>query len=111
LPSFRLWFEGAAGQGFGMLLEPGIELRLDGEANDSVGKSMSGGSIAIADHSQPRGKNVLIGNCALYGATGGYLSVAGVAGDRFGVRNSGAQAVVEGMGLHGCEYMTSGRVV
>jgi glutamate synthase domain-containing protein 3 len=109
----KLNFTGSAGQGFGMLLEDGLELLLEGEANDSVCKSMNGGIVAIRPSPQaPEDEDiVLIGNCALYGATGGSLYVRGAAGGRFGVRNSGAEAVVEGVGLHGCEYMTSGLVV
>ena len=109
----RLSFEGSAGQGFGCFLVQGLEVELIGEANDSVAKSMSGGSLAIVP---ARGAafvaedNVLIGNGALYGATGGALYLRGRAGDRFAVRNSGAEAVVEGAGLHACEYMTGGRV-
>jgi glutamate synthase domain-containing protein 2/glutamate synthase domain-containing protein 3/glutamate synthase domain-containing protein 1 len=114
-PSIKvdLQFRGSAGQGFGMLLEEGISTTLIGEANDSVGKSMTGGRIVIKSDTERSGGRspVLVGNCALYGATGGVLFVSGVAGDRFGVRNSGATAVVEGLGLHGCEYMTSGIVV
>ncbi|MFO7561906.1 MAG: glutamate synthase large subunit [Enhygromyxa sp.] len=111
--SVRLEFEGSAGQGFACFLVRGVELRLSGEANDSVAKGMSGGSVTIVP---ARGAgfcpedNVLIGNAALYGATGGALYLRGRAGDRFAVRNSGAEAVIEGAGLHACEYMTGGRV-
>jgi glutamate synthase domain-containing protein 2/glutamate synthase domain-containing protein 1/glutamate synthase domain-containing protein 3 len=107
-------FTGSAGQGFGVFLHRGIRLILNGEANDSVGKTMSGGTIVIKPSIEARfkaEKNVIIGNCALYGATGGTLFVNGLAGDRFGVRNSGAITVVEGTGLHACEYMTGGKVV
>ncbi len=110
----QLEFVGSAGQGFGAFLVKGIDVRLRGEANDSVAKSMSGGRVVIvppaAARFEPR-DNAIIGNGALYGATGGQLFVYGRAGDRFGVRNSGAEAVVEGAGLHACEYMTGGTVV
>jgi glutamate synthase domain-containing protein 2/glutamate synthase domain-containing protein 3 len=104
-----LEFTGAAGQSFGAFLVDGVRFRLNGEANDYVGKGLSGGSIAITAGSQAslRG-DVLAGNTVLYGATSGELFVAGVAGERFAVRNSGALAVVEGVGDHGCEYMTGG---
>ncbi len=105
-------FRGAAGQSFGAFLIPGVSFRLKGEANDYVGKSLSGGTIAITagpDASQ-RG-DVLAGNTVLYGATSGELYIAGRAGERFAVRNSGALAVVEGVGQHGCEYMTAGVVL
>ena len=105
-------FTGTAGQSFGAFLIPGVKFRLLGEANDYVGKGLSGGSIAITagDEASLRG-DVLVGNTVLYGATSGELYVAGRAGERFGVRNSGALAVVEGVGQHGCEYMTAGVVV
>jgi glutamate synthase domain-containing protein 3 len=112
--ALRVRFDGSAGQGFGAFLERGIDVKLYGEANDSVGKSMSGGRIVIqpSDESVFRAEeNAILGNCALYGATGGVLYVNGLAGDRFAVRNSGATAVVEGTGLHACEYMTNGTVV
>ncbi len=105
-------FRGTAGQSFGAFLISGLSFRLTGEANDYVGKSLSGGTIAITagpDASQ-RG-DVLAGNTILYGATGGELYIAGRAGERFAVRNSGALAVVEGVGQHGCEYMTAGIVI
>jgi len=109
-----LKFQGSAGQGFGVFLTQGLQLRLEGEGNDSVCKGMSGGKAVIvppAKASYDPEKSVIIGNCALYGATGGTLFVRGIAGDRFAVRNSGAVAVVEGVGLHGCEYMTGGTVI
>jgi glutamate synthase domain-containing protein 2/glutamate synthase domain-containing protein 1/glutamate synthase domain-containing protein 3 len=110
----NLSFSGSAGQGFGVFLCEGINVRLFGEANDSVCKSMSGGRVVItpapAAGFAPE-TNAIIGNCALYGATGGRLYVHGRAGDRFAVRNSGALTVVEGAGLHACEYMTNGTVV
>jgi glutamate synthase domain-containing protein 3 len=105
-------FAGTAGQSFGAFLIPGISLQLLGEANDYVGKGMSGGSIAISagDEACLRG-DVLAGNTVLYGATGGELYIAGRVGERFAVRNSGALAVVEGAGQHACEYMTAGVAV
>ena len=107
----RLRFTGSAGQSFGAFLAPGVQLSLQGEANDYVGKGMHGGQIAVfptqaALFGVPR--NTIVGNTVLYGATGGSLFVAGRAGERFAVRNSGAQAVVEGAGDHCCEYMTGG---
>jgi glutamate synthase domain-containing protein 2/glutamate synthase domain-containing protein 1/glutamate synthase domain-containing protein 3 len=107
----RARFEGAAGQSFGAFLTGGVELQLTGEANDYVGKAMSGGRIVISPPETDAGDPCLIGNTALYGATGGTLFCAGAAGERFAVRNSGAVAVVEGVGDHGCEYMTRGTVV
>jgi glutamate synthase (NADPH/NADH) large chain len=108
-----LKLRGAAGQSFGVWNAGGLNLELEGEANDYVGKGMAGGRIVIRP---PRGSRfrtqdtVIIGNTCLYGATGGTLYAAGTAGERFGVRNSGALAVVEGVGDHGCEYMTGGVV-
>ena len=107
----RATFEGEAGQSFGAFLADGIELTLVGEANDYVGKGMAGGKIVIRPPANDAGDPVLAGNTVLYGATGGQLYVAGRAGERFAVRNSGAVAVVEGVGEHGCEYMTAGAVV
>ena len=107
----RAHFEGSAGQSFGAFLTAGIQLHLVGEANDYVGKAMSGGRIVIEPPSDDAGDPCLVGNTALYGATGGKLFCAGSAGERFGVRNSGAVAVIEGLGDHGCEYMTAGTVV
>jgi glutamate synthase domain-containing protein 2/glutamate synthase domain-containing protein 3 len=110
----QLRLSGVAGQSLGAFLVDGVELRLRGLANDYVGKGMSGGLITIR---MPRGirergrSHTVIGNVALYGATAGTLLVAGRAGERFGVRNSGASAVVEGVGDHGCEYMTRGTVI
>ena len=107
-------FVGAAGQSFGAFCVPGMRLILSGEANDYVGKSMTGGQIIIApppDASFAAHQNTILGNTALYGATGGQFFAAGRAGERFAVRNSGALAVVEGVGAHGCEYMTEGLVV
>ena len=110
--SFTL--RGSAGQSFGAWLAPGIELTLVGDANDYVGKGLSGGVLAVRP---PDGsgfvaeENVIIGNTVLYGATAGKAFFRGQAGERFAVRNSGVSAVVEGVGDHGCEYMTGGRVV
>jgi glutamate synthase (ferredoxin) len=105
-------FRGVAGQSFGAFLISGLRFRLRGEANDYVGKSLSGGTIAIsAAAAASRRGDVLAGNTVLYGATNGELFVAGCAGERFAVRNSGALAVVEGVGDHGCEYMTAGVVI
>ena len=107
-------FTGSAGQSFGAFLANGVTLELEGEANDYVGKGLSGGHLIVYP---PRNstflpeENILIGNVALYGATGGEAYFNGVAGERFAVRNSGATAVVEGLGDHGCEYMTRGTVV
>lgn len=105
---------GSAGQSFGAFLVPGITLRLIGEANDYVAKGMSGGRIAIIQSPEARfrsDRNIICGNVALYGATAGEVFINGMAGERFAVRNSGATAVVEGIGDHGCEYMTGGTVV
>jgi glutamate synthase domain-containing protein 2/glutamate synthase domain-containing protein 1/glutamate synthase domain-containing protein 3 len=107
----RLRFTGAAGQSFGAFATRGVELVLDGEANDYVGKGLGGGRIVIRPPADDAGDPVLLGNTALYGATGGELFAAGRAGERFAVRNSGAVAVVEGVGDHACEYMTGGTVV
>ncbi len=107
-------FTGTAGQSFGAFCIHGMRLRLVGEANDYVGKSMAGGEIVVlppADAAYKPEDNVIVGNTCLYGATGGSLFVRGRAGERFGVRLSGAKAVVEGVGDHGCEYMTGGLVV
>jgi len=107
-------FKGSAGQSFGAFLPSGITLWLEGDSNDYIAKGLSGGKVIVYP---PEGstfvpeENILIGNVALYGATGGSLFARGVAGERFAVRNSGAMAVVEGTGDHGCEYMTGGRVV
>ncbi|MCX5745397.1 MAG: glutamate synthase large subunit [Proteobacteria bacterium] len=107
-------FTGSAGQSFGAFLAPGVQLELTGEANDYIGKGMSGGRIVVAPPVGVRyapEDNVIVGNVALYGATAGDLFACGLAGERFAVRNSGARAVVEGVGDHGCEYMTGGVVV
>ncbi len=110
----KLHFTGSAGQSFGAFLAPGVSLYLEGDANDYCGKGLSGGFIAVRAPGRATFKpeeNILIGNVALYGATSGEAFFAGVAGERFAVRNSGAHAVVEGVGDHGCEYMTRGLVV
>src|SRR5246127_1219865 len=105
----RQEFRGAAGQSFGAFLAEGVTVKLTGEANDYVGKGLSGGTIAItAGGAASRRGDVLAGNTVLYGATSGQLFIACRAGERFAVRNSGALAVVEGVGQHGCEYMTGG---
>ncbi|HUL15695.1 MAG TPA: glutamate synthase large subunit [Terriglobales bacterium] len=105
-------YHGCAGQSFGAFLADGMTLKLRGEANDYVGKGLSGGSIIIsAGSNASRRGDVLAGNTVLYGATSGQLFVAGRAGERFAIRNSGALAVVEGVGQHGCEYMTGGAVL
>jgi len=108
----RLRFRGSAGQSFGAFTLPRMHLQLEGEANDHVGKGLSGGEIVIRPfRGAGYATGVLIGNTALYGATSGRLFAAGGAGDRFAVRNSGAVAVIEGAGDHCCEYMTGGVVV
>lgn len=112
--TIRCRFTGSAGQSFGAFLSPGVELYLEGDSNDYLGKGLSGGRIIVVppDGSTfERDKNIIIGNTVLYGATSGEIYISGVAGERFGVRNSGADAVVEGVGNHCCEYMTGGRVV
>jgi glutamate synthase (ferredoxin) len=112
--TINLRFTGSAGQSFGAFMPKGMTLQLEGDANDYMGKGLSGGKIIVvppaASTFQPE-ENVIIGNVALYGATAGQAYIQGVAGERFAVRNSGATAVVEGVGDHGCEYMTGGRVV
>jgi len=112
--TIRIALNGAAGQSFGAFLPHGITLALEGEANDFVGKGLSGGRLVVRPPDAATfaaEDNVIIGNVALYGATSGDAFIRGVAGERFAVRNSGAQAVVEGVGDHACEYMTGGRVV
>ncbi len=107
-------FQGSAGQSFGAFIPPGMTLELEGDANDYFGKGLSGGRVIVyppAGSTFRAEENIIIGNVALYGATGGEAFIRGMAGERFGVRNSGVRAVVEGVGDHGCEYMTGGRVV
>ncbi len=112
--TIRLHFTGSAGQSFGAFVPRGITLVLEGDANDYLGKGLSGGKIVAfppRESTFAAEENILVGNVVLYGATSGEAYVRGVAGERFAVRNSGALAVVEGVGDHGCEYMTGGRVV
>jgi glutamate synthase (NADPH/NADH) large chain len=107
-------FKGSAGQSFGLFAAPGITFELEGEANDYVGKGLSGGKLIIYPDKEATFKpedNIIIGNVAFYGATSGEAYIRGQAGERFCVRNSGVKAVVEGVGDHACEYMTGGRVV
>ena len=107
-------FKGSAGQSFGAFLVPGVNFKLEGEANDYLGKGLSGGRIAVLPPVRSNfeaEKNTIAGNTLLYGATSGEVYINGRAGERFAVRNSGATAVVEGVGAHCCEYMTGGRVV
>jgi glutamate synthase (ferredoxin) len=112
--TIRIHFKGSAGQSFGAFMPKGMTFALEGDANDYVGKGLSGGKIIVYP---PEGStflaedNIIIGNVAFYGATGGEAYVRGMAGERFCVRNSGLNAVVEAVGDHGCEYMTGGRVV
>ena len=112
--SYVIQCKGAGGQSFGAFIPRGLTLELTGDSNDYFGKGLSGGKLVVC---QPKGvkfksdENIIIGNVALYGATSGKAFVGGVAGERFAVRNSGARAVVEGVGDHGCEYMTGGCVV
>jgi glutamate synthase (ferredoxin) len=110
----QLTFKGSAGQSFGAFVPRGLTLTLEGDANDYVGKGLSGGRIVVyppKSSTFPAHENVIIGNVAFYGATSGEAYISGIAGERFCVRNSGVLAVVEGVGDHGCEYMTGGRVV
>jgi len=112
--TIRLNFKGSAGQSFGAFVPKGMTLTLEGDANDYVGKGLSGGKIVIyppAGSTFVPEENIIIGNVAFYGATGGEAYIRGMAGERFGVRNSGVHAVVESVGDHGCEYMTGGKVV
>jgi glutamate synthase (ferredoxin) len=112
--TIKLNFKGSAGQSFGAFMPRGITFELEGDSNDYFGKGVSGAKLVVKP---PRGatfapaENIIIGNVAFYGATSGEAYVGGVAGERFCVRNSGVNAVVEGIGDHGCEYMTGGRVV
>jgi glutamate synthase (ferredoxin) len=112
--TITLDFVGSAGQSFGAFAPRGLTLRLEGDANDYVGKGLSGGKIVIQPPPEadfPAEQNMIIGNVAFYGATGGEAYLRGMAGERFCVRNSGVKTVVEAVGDHGCEYMTGGRVV
>jgi glutamate synthase (NADPH/NADH) large chain len=112
--TIRIRFTGSAGQSLGAFLPKGISISLEGDANDYFGKGLSGGRLAVfppAAATFTAEENIIVGNVVLYGATSGEAFIRGVAGERFAVRNSGAIAVVEGVGDHGCEYMTGGRVV
>ena len=110
--TIRIELTGSAGQSLGAFGVPGLTIAVTGDANDGVAKGLCGGTVSVAPlHGSAPGGQVLVGNAALYGATGGRLFVAGRAGERFAVRNSGATAVVEGVGHHGCEYMTGGTLV
>jgi glutamate synthase (NADPH) large chain len=112
--TIRFRFSGSAGQSFGAFLAKGVTLELEGDSNDYIGKGLSGGKLAVYPPKKSpfaAEENIVIGNVALYGATEGEAYFNGVAGERFAVRNSGATAVVEGLGDHGCEYMTRGLVV
>jgi glutamate synthase (NADPH/NADH) len=112
--TIHIRMKGSAGQSCGAFLAPGITIELEGDANDYVGKGLSGGRLVVyppKTSSFKAEENIIIGNVCLYGATSGEAFIRGIAAERFAVRNSGANAVVEGMGDHGCEYMTGGRVV
>jgi len=112
--TIRLSFTGSAGQSLGAFLAPGVTIRIEGDANDYLGKGLSGGRIIAvppANASFDPAENIIVSNVVLYGATSGEVYIHGVAGERFAIRNSGAKAVVEGVGDHGCEYMTGGVVV
>lgn len=114
LDTIQANFTGSAGQSFAAFLVKGVNFSLEGDSNDYFGKGMSGGRIVVVPPREAKyipEENVIIGNVALYGATGGEVFIHGLGGERFGVRNSGALAVIEGIGDHGCEYMTNGRVV
>ncbi|MED5382175.1 MAG: glutamate synthase subunit alpha, partial [Verrucomicrobiota bacterium] len=110
----RIRFHGSAGQSFGAFLAKGVSMELEGDANDYVGKGLSGGKLVVYPPKESTFKaeeNIIVGNVCLYGATGGRAFFRGRAAERFCVRNSGAHAVIEGVGDHGCEYMTGGRAV
>jgi len=112
--TIKFRFRGSAGQSFGVFVAPGIQFLLEGEANDYFGKGLSGGRLIVVPDREAKFKpseNIIIGNVAFYGATSGEAYINGMAGERFAVRNSGVKAVVEGVGDHGCEYMTGGIVV
>jgi glutamate synthase (NADPH/NADH) large chain len=112
--TIRVKFNGSAGQSFGAFLAPGITFELEGDANDYFGKGLSGGRLIVYPPKESTfmpDKNIITGNVNLFGATRGEAFINGMAGERFCVRNSGAIAVVEGVGDHGCEYMTGGRVI
>ncbi len=112
--TIRINFSGSAGQSFSAFLAKGVTMRVHGDANDYFAKGLSGGKVIIAPPPESEfspEENIIVGNVVLYGATGGKAFIRGVAGERFAVRNSGAETVVEGVGDHGCEYMTRGKVV
>lgn len=112
--TINLWFKGSAGQSFGAFVPKGVTLTLEGDANDYIGKGLSGGKIVVFPPKQSdfiSHENIIIGNTAFYGATSGEAFISGIGGERFAVRNSGIDAVIEGVGDHGCEYMTGGRVI
>jgi glutamate synthase (ferredoxin) len=112
--TIRILFRGSAGQSFGAFMPKGMTFMLQGDANDYVGKGLSGGKIIVYPSDMATfvpEDNIIVGNVALYGATSGEVYIRGIAGERFCVRNSGVTAVVESVGDHGCEYMTGGRVV
>jgi glutamate synthase (ferredoxin) len=110
----HIHFKGSAGQSFGAFMPPGMTFVLEGDANDHLGKGLSGGKIIVfppAGSTFVPAENIIVGNVGLYGATGGEVYICGMAGERFAVRNSGVDAVVESVGDHGCEYMTGGHIV
>src|SRR5205085_12111912 len=112
--TIEISFSGSAGQSFAAWLAPGVTFSLRGETNDYTGKGLSGGVVVVRPPERarfPAEETLIVGNTVLYGATAGRAFFRGLAGERFAVRNSGARAVVEGLGDHGCEYMTGGRVV
>ena len=112
--TFTLQCKGSGGQSFGAFIPKGLTLELEGDSNDYFGKGLSGGTLVVyppKDAKFQADENIIIGNVALFGATSGKAFIAGVAGERFCVRNSGATVVVEGVGDHGCEYMTGGCAV
>ena len=112
--TINLKFNGSAGQSFGAFVPRGVSLTLEGDANDYIGKGLSGGKIVVfPPKNSPfaSDENIIIGNTAFYGATSGEAFISGIGGERFAVRNSGVDAVIEGVGDHGCEYMTGGRVI
>jgi glutamate synthase domain-containing protein 3 len=112
--TIQLHFRGSAGQSLGAFASPGVTLRVEGDVNDYCGKGLSGGKIIVfpdRDSTFVAEDNIIAGNVVLYGATSGEMYLRGMAGERFCVRNSGAWAVVEGIGDHGCEYMTGGRAI
>ena len=112
--TIKITFNGSTGQSFAAFLAKGVSLNVNGDANDYFCKGLSGGKVIIqppANSSFIPEENILVGNVVLYGATGGKVFIRGIAGERFAVRNSGAETVVEGLGDHGCEYMTRGKVV